>query len=88
MQKLNIHKFALVIATFVGLVHLVWVLLVGTGLAEGKVKFALGMHFLSVPFTLLPFSWGGGLVLVVLSSIGGYIIGTVFGYIWNKVGVK
>mgnify|MGYP001615723692 CR=1 FL=1 len=76
------------VGTFVGLVHLVWALLVGTGMAEGKINFIFGLHFLSIPFTMLSFSWMGGLVLVVVSSIVGYIVGSVFGYIWNRVGAK
>ncbi len=88
MQKLNIHKFGLVLGTFVGLVHLLWTLVVGFGFAESKLTFVLGMHFLSVPFTLLSFSWMGGLWLVVLSSIVGYVMGLIFSTIWNKVGVR
>ena len=88
MQKLQTHQLALVVGTFVGLVHLVWVLLVGTGLAGGYLNFILGMHFLSVPLTLLTFSWGGALELVVLTAIIGYVMGAILAYIWNKVGVK
>ena len=74
--------------TFIGLVHLVWALFVAMGIAADKIKFALGMHFLSVPFQVLPFSWKGALMLIVLSSISGYIVGVVFSFIWNKVAAK
>ncbi len=85
MHKLNTHKVGLTLGLFVGLLHLVWALVVGLGFAESKLSFALGMHFLSNPFTVTSFSWGGALILVVLSSVGGYIIGNVFAFIWNSV---
>lgn len=88
MQKLNINRVGQTMSAFVGLVHLLWVTVVGMGFAGAKLNFFLGMHFLSVPFTVLNFSWTGGLILVILSMIGGYIIGSVFAFIWNKVGAR
>jgi hypothetical protein len=84
MHKLNTNHVGKTVGVFVGLIHLVWVILVGAGVAGRAVNFSLGMHFLSIPFTVLPFSWMGGLVLVVLSSIVGYVVGSVFALIWNK----
>ena len=88
MNKLNPHRTGLAVGVFVGLVHLVWAVFVSLGLAAGKLKFLLGLHFLNVPFDTLSFSWGGGLVLIVLSSIGGYIMATVFSFVWNKVAAR
>ena len=74
------------LGTFNGLLHLVWSVAMGLGLVAGRLKFFLGMHFLSVPFDTLTFSWARGLGLVVIAIIGGYILGAVFSFIWNKVG--
>lgn len=87
MHKLHPHRTGLVVGVFVGLAHLVWSLLLSLEIAASKLNFFLGMHFLSIPFTVLPFSWKGGLLLVFLSIIGGYIAGTVFSFIWNKIAV-
>ena len=88
MHKLHLHRTGLAVGAFVGLIHLVWALVVSMGMAADKIKFALGMHFLSVPFQVLPFSWKGALMLVVLSSIGGYIVGVVFSFIWNRLAAR
>jgi hypothetical protein len=86
MHKLHVHKVGLAVGTFAALVHAVWALLVAMGYGLGKLNFVLGMHFISVPVTMTAFSWGGGLMLVVLAGIMGYVAGAVFAWIWNKVG--
>ncbi len=85
MHKLHPHRTGLALGTFNALVHAVWVVLMSMGLVAGKLNFFLGMHFLSVPFETLPFSWKSGLMLVLLAAIGGYIAGAIFSFIWNKV---
>lgn len=78
------HRTGLALGTFVGLIHLVWVLVLGLG-GSGFITWVMGMHFISEPITFLTFSWKGGLVLIVLSAVVGYVVGNVFAYIWNRV---
>ena len=85
MQRLNPHKFGMALGAFAGLWHLVWSLLVGLGLASGLFNFILKMHFLSMPITFMSFSWTRALVLIIITSIVGYVVGTVFAHILNKV---
>ncbi len=88
MHKLIPHKTGLAFGAFIGFIHLVWVVLMGTGLALGWIKFVLGMHFLSIPVEATAFSWKGGLILIVLTSIVGYVFGTVFSLFWNRLAAK
>ena len=71
-----------------GFIHLVWSLTVSMGLAQRYLDFIFGLHFISMPVTILAFSWVGALELVVLTAIIGYVMGAILAYIWNKVGVK
>ena len=88
MHKLHPHRTGLALGTFNALVHLVWSIFMGMGLAAGRLKFFLGMHFLSVPFDTLPFSWKGGLLLIILAAIGGYIAGAIFSFVWNHTAAR
>lgn len=85
MNKLNTHKTGLALAAFFGLVHLLWSLCVAMGFAQGMLDFIYGMHFLNNPFTMQAFSWGGALMLVVITSVIGYVVGFVLSAIINKV---
>ena len=84
-MKLNIHKVGLTVGIYVAILHALWAIVVGSGMAGNKLDFALGMHFLSNPFKILTFSWGGGVVLTIMGAIGGYIMGALFAFVWNKV---
>jgi len=85
MHKLHIHRTGLAIGAFIATLHAAWSVLVATGKAKAYLSFVFGMHFLSNPFTTLAFSWKGALMLVILTGIVGYVIGTVFACIWNRI---
>ncbi len=84
-SELSVKRAALTLGFFAALLHLVWSLLVALGLAQGLVNWRLGMHFVNLQLTVLPFSLVSAIILVVLAFIGGAVIGTVFALIWNKV---
>ena len=84
MQKLNSHKVGLALGALVGVVHLVWAILVAVGWASGLVNFSLRLHFIDKPMAVLPFSFGSAILLIVIASVVGYIIGRIFSSLWNK----
>ena len=88
MNHLNIHKTALAFGTFTGLVHLVWSVLIALGWAEPLMSFALRMHSLNNPYTISAFDLTRSVELVILTAVIGYIVGTVFAHVWNRVGNK
>ena len=81
----NQHKLGLTLGVFMGVMHLVWSLLVLTGLAQPLVNLFLRLHFVSSVHAITAFSWGSALGLIALASTIGYILGNVLGMIWNKI---
>lgn len=82
---MNTHKVGLTLGVFAGLVHLVWSVLIALGWAQGYLNFVLGMHSLNNPYVVEPFNFGRAVMLVVLALIVGYIVGSVFATVFNKL---
>lgn len=85
MQKLNGKHVGLALGGFMALVHLVWVIMVGVGWAKPSIDFILGLHHLSVPYAIMPFSLGAAVVLVIFTFVVGWVAGWVFSCIWNAI---
>lgn len=75
----------MVVGTFSGLVHLVWSVVVALGLGDVYLSFILTLHSLNNPYIVESFNLGRSIVLVVVASIVGYIVGAVFATIFNKL---
>ncbi|MDP3779122.1 MAG: hypothetical protein Q8R30_03730 [bacterium] len=80
---MNKHKVGVVLAGFLGLWHVIWSLLVALGMAKSVIDMALGLHFISISYTILPFDLGTAIGLVAMATIVGYVIGWVFAALWN-----
>lgn len=83
MEKVNENALGLTLGTFVGGVHLIWVILVGAGVAQPLVDWFMSMHFLTLSYTFAPFALWTALGLVVLTFVVGYVVGWVFGALFN-----
>lgn len=79
------HKVGLVVGGFAGLLHLVWSVLVATRLAQPLMDFILRLHFVEMPHTVGTFQLGTAIILIVVATVVGYIVGVVFSSIWNWV---
>lgn len=84
-HHINPHKTALSVGAFFGFVHIVWSLFVALGWAQPIVNFALWAHMASVPLVIKPFDLATSVTLIVVVSIIGYIVGSIFARIWNRV---
>ncbi len=82
---MNQHKVAITLGVFAGLMHLVWEVLIAFGWAQGYLDFVLGMHSLNNPYTVGAFNLGRGVMLVVIACVMGYVVGSVFSFVYNKV---
>ena len=82
-MKLNSHKTGLVFGALLGLDHLVWSILVAAGWAKPLLDRMLGLHFINVSYSLNPFSAGKALLLIIVTSVVGYIAGYIFAALWN-----
>ena len=78
-------KVALVVGSFIALVHLVWVILVALGWAQPLIDFSARMHSVTTPVTVLPFDFARSLFLVIIAFCVGYVFGYVFATLWNKL---
>lgn len=83
MTKVNSHKVGLAIGGVVGIWHLVWSLLVLFGLAKPFLDWILGLHFIKIEFSLVSFNIGTSLLLIIATSVIGYLFGYVLGWLWN-----
>lgn len=85
MAKLEAKKTGLVFGCFLALFHLVWsiaILITQTGV-QGFIDWILGLHRITMPFTILPFNLMSAILLVVVTFVVGYIMGYVFAALWN-----
>ena len=83
MATLNPMKTAVVLAVLLGGWHAVWSLFVATGIAQWVMDFVLWMHFIRPVFTIEAFDPVRMLVLLVVTSALGFVIGYVLALLWN-----
>ncbi len=83
---MNNNKIGLTLGIFFALLHAVWALIVGLGIAKQAIDWILPLHFIDMLVGVLVFSWTSALLLVVMAFIGGYIAGWVYAWIWNLIG--
>ncbi|MBI4157510.1 hypothetical protein HY502_01540 [Candidatus Woesebacteria bacterium] len=84
-MKLNVQKTALMFATFAGVVHTIWSLLVALKYAQTYLDWMVGLHFLQNPFTVAPFNLTTAVALIAVTSALGYLVGFVFSTVWNRL---
>ena len=84
MQVLNPNKTGLVVGAFLGGWHLLWAILVAVGVGQALLDFVLWAHMIHVTWTVGPFDGMAATTLVALTSAGGYAIGYLFAWAWNK----
>ena len=87
MNKLHGRSVGVAVGTFGAVMHAAWALVVGTmpDVAQKFINFHFAMHFLTAPFTIQQFSWGGAIALVVYAFVVGYIVGRIFAAVYNSV---
>lgn len=88
MKKVSAHTTGLIFGMLFGLWHAVWAILVMAGLAAPVLDWIYGLHFLSNPFKVMAFDLTTAVMLVVFTSVVGYIVGWVSAIIWNTLTKK
>lgn len=68
---------------FFALAHLVWLVLVATGVAQLYMDWALKIHSLNNPMIVQPLNYVNSAMLIVFTFVVGYIIGWVFVLLHN-----
>ncbi|MBI2404750.1 hypothetical protein HYV22_01060 [Candidatus Gottesmanbacteria bacterium] len=82
-NKVVPHTVGLALGGFVAVMHAVWSLLVYTELAQGYLDWIFGLHFIENPYVVGEFNFSTAVILVVVTFVCGYVVGWVFGTIWN-----
>ncbi|MEK7170590.1 MAG: hypothetical protein AAB767_04860 [Patescibacteria group bacterium] len=85
MHQFHAHKVGLVFGGILALWHAVWALMVLMGVAKPFLDYILGLHFLAFQYDVTLFTLGNAVMLVIVTGVIGYIIGCVFGWLWNYV---
>ena len=81
----NSYKVGLVFAIILGGWHLVWSILVATGLGQALYDVILWAHMIHLAVTIGPFDLAASITLIVVTTIVGYIIGYVASWVWNTM---
>ena len=84
MNAMNKHKVGLALGLLFGFWHLVWVLLVAVGVAQSLLDWVFRLHFIQPVYVINPFSIGTAVVLVIFTSLVGYVLGWVVTAIWSR----
>lgn len=76
-------RTGLVLAAVIGLWHLSWSLLVALGWAQPFIDFIFWLHFLKPVYVVQAFDPVRAMLLVAVTALFGFIVGSVFGLLWN-----
>jgi hypothetical protein len=85
MKKIHPHDVGLILGATVCIMHIVWSLAVLTGVANWYLDFILSLHFVSNPFVIQSFDLGKAIILWAITFVAGYLVGWVFGIVWNTL---
>ncbi len=83
MNKVHPHKVGLVFGGMLAIWHAIWSVLVFLKGAKPFLDWILGLHFLTIKYSMNPFSFGKAAMLVVATGVIGYLVGYVIGWLWN-----
>jgi MFS superfamily sulfate permease-like transporter len=83
MSTVNPLRIGLVLGAVIGLWHLSWSVLVAFGLAQPFIDFIFWMHFIKPVYVIQAFDPITAAILVVVTAVMGFVIGAIFGVLWN-----
>ena len=81
----NPIKAGVTFGMLLGVWHLCWSFLVAVGWAQPLIDFVFWMHFIRLDYVVQPFSLPIAAVLIVVTSVIGFAIASLFGLLWNKL---
>jgi len=81
----NPNKVGIVFAILLGGWHVVWSILVATGLGQTLYDFILWAHMIHLAIKVGPFDLTASITLIVVTAIFGYVIGYIGSLVWNRM---
>jgi len=82
-RQVNKNKVGIVVGSLFGLWHLTWSLLVAFGVAQVVINWIFRLHFIQPPYNITAFNVGTAVTLIVVTAAIGFVMGWLFGAIWN-----
>ena len=79
------HKLGIVFGALIGGWHALWVLLVISGAAQPVLNFLFWAHMIRPPYIVTGFALLPAVVLLIVTSVTGYLFGYIGGIIWTKL---
>jgi hypothetical protein len=76
------------LGAFVGFWHLLWSALVALGGAGPLIGFILRIHFIDIDVQVAPFDPALAAILVIVTTVVGFIGGAMFAGLWNWLHVR
>lgn len=80
---MSVRKAGFVLGSVTGGWHLCWSVLVAAGVAQRVIDFVFWMHFIKPVYVIEPFEIDRAAILVVVTAVLGFVVGSVFAMIWN-----
>jgi hypothetical protein len=85
MLTISPVRAGLVLGVVFGLWHLCWSLLVAIGWAQPFIDFVFWMHFIKPVYVVQAFNEITAAILIVVTTLLGFVIGLVFAVLWNWI---
>ncbi len=85
MEKLSTTTTGLVIGAMMGGIHLLWSVSVAAGWGQSILNFFFWMYFIKPIDVIEPFQSTRALTLVTISSIIGFVLGSIAARLWNRI---
>lgn len=79
------NKVGLVVGALLGGWHILWALLVLTGVAQALLDFIFWAHMIQSIYIVKAFDISAALTLVIITFVMGYAFGFVGAIFWNKL---
>lgn len=85
MQKVckmhDSNSWGMIVGVFMGGFHLLWALLIASGLAQPLMDWIFGLHMIQPVYVIAPFNILTAITLVVVTFVVGYVMGSVLALI-------
>ncbi len=85
-DQINPKRAAITLGTLAAVLHILWAIVVASGLGQQLVTWKLGIHFLNNPYTVATFNALTAIVLIVAAFAGGAALGWMLAAVWNWAG--